>query len=161
MTDRPLRLGPDPNRTHLERWNEMHPDGYGRPDTPAETENGRHRWLSLDDVHNGPGNTPSPHGFMESFLGLAILILAPIIGLFVTLPLYQWTRPDNACVDPRLHGHVLGRFVRRRHAGLRAAPDSTDTGSSRFDVRRRILRLASVDCEQYLTAYRRLQGSPT
>lgn len=95
VTDRPLRLGPDPNRSHLERWNEMHPDRYGRPDTPAETEAGRRRWLSSDDADNGPGNAPPPHGFLESFLGLAILILSPIIGLFVTLLTYQWTRPDN------------------------------------------------------------------
>ncbi len=92
MSGRPLRLGPDPNRTYMERWNELHPDRYGRPDTPADTENDRRRRPS--DA-NGAGTTPSSGGFLESLLGLAILILAPIVGLFVTLPLYHWTRPDN------------------------------------------------------------------
>lgn len=94
MSDRPLRLGPDPNRTYMERWNEMHPDRYGRPDAPADTENEHRRWLPSDD-EDDPGNVSSPQGFLESLLGLAILILAPIVGLFVTLPLYHWTRPDN------------------------------------------------------------------
>lgn len=26
MPHRPLQLGPDPNRTYLKRWNEMHPN---------------------------------------------------------------------------------------------------------------------------------------
>lgn len=112
---RPLRLGPDPNRTHLERWNEMHPDRYGRPVTPAEMENGPHRWLSLDDVDNSPGNAPSCHGFLESLLGLTILILAPIIGLLVTLPLYQWTRPDN--LTPAWILGYAGVFVVATFAG--------------------------------------------
>jgi hypothetical protein len=92
VADRPLRLGPDPNRTYLERWNELHPDRYGRPDSPAETKSERHR--SADDVDEASA-PPSPSGFLESLLGLAIFILSPIIGLFVTLPLYQWTRPDS------------------------------------------------------------------
>lgn len=93
MSDCPLRLGPDPNRTYMERWNEMHPDRYGRPDTSAGMESERRRWSS-DDA-NEAGTAPSPGGFLESLLGLALFILSPIIGLFVTLPLYQWTRPDN------------------------------------------------------------------
>lgn len=114
MTDRPLRLGPDPNRSHLERWNEMHPDRYGRPDTPAETENERRQWLSSDDADD-LGSAPTPSGFLESFLGLAILILAPIIGLFVTLPLYQWTRPDN--LTPAWILGYVGAFVIATFAG--------------------------------------------
>lgn len=69
----------------------MHPDRYGRPDTPAEPEYEQRRWLPSGDA----GAVPSPNGFLKSLLGLAILALAPIIGLFVTLPLYQWTRPEN------------------------------------------------------------------
>lgn len=93
MSDRPLRLGPDPNRTYMERWNEMHPDRYGRPDTSADTESDRRRRFSEDADETGAA--PSPDGFLESLLGLAIFILSPIIGLYVTLPIYQWTRPDN------------------------------------------------------------------
>lgn len=93
MSDRPLRLGPDPNRTYMERWNEMHPDRYGRPDTSADTEGDRRWWFS-DDA-NEAGTAPSSGGFLESLLGLILFILSPIIGLLVTLPLYQWTRPDN------------------------------------------------------------------
>lgn len=104
MSDRPLRLGPDPNRTYMERWNEMHPDRYGRPDTPADTENERRR-QSPDDADE-VGAAPSPGGFLESLLGLTLFILSPIIGLFVTLPLYQWTRPDN--LTP---GWILGYAV--------------------------------------------------
>ncbi len=89
MSDRPFRLGPDPNRTYMERWNEMHPDRYGRPDSPAETEYERRRWSS-DDAGEA-GTAASPGGFLESLLGLAIFILSPVIGLLVTLPLYQWT----------------------------------------------------------------------
>lgn len=36
MSSPSFRLGPDPNRTYLERWNEMHPDRYGRPDSPFD-----------------------------------------------------------------------------------------------------------------------------
>lgn len=103
MSERPIRLGPDPNRTYLERWNALHPDRYGRADSPADTESERRR-RSSDDADEA-GATPSP-GFLESLLGLAIFILSPIIGLYVTLPLYQWTRPDN--LTP---GWILGYAV--------------------------------------------------
>ena len=93
MSDRPFRLGPDQNRTYIERWNEMHPNRYGRPDSPAETEYERRRWSS-DDAGEA-GTAASPGGFLESLLGLAIFILSPVIGLLVTLPLYQWTHPDS------------------------------------------------------------------
>lgn len=101
MSDPSFQLGPDPNRTYLERWNEMHPDRYGRPDTSATTEGERLRWFS-DDADEA-GAAPSPGGLLESLLGLTLFILSPIIGLFVTLPLYQWTRPDNLT-----HGWIIG-----------------------------------------------------
>jgi len=102
MSSPSFRLGPDPNRTYLERWNEIHPDRYGRPDTPADTESERHR--SSGDANEVVAE-PSPE-ILESLLGLTLFILSPIIGLFVTLPLYQWTRPDN--LTP---GWILGYAV--------------------------------------------------
>ncbi len=92
----------------------MHPDRYGMPDTPAETENERRRWLSSDDSDD-LRSAPTPSGLLESFLGLAILILAPIIGLFVTLPLYQWTHPDN--LTPAWILGYAGTFVIATFAG--------------------------------------------
>lgn len=98
MIDRPLRLGPDPNRSHLERWNEMHPDRYGRPDAPAEAEDGRRRWLSSEDADNCPGNAPPLHGFLDSLLSLAVLIMAPLTGAIATLLIYRWTAPGQLSI---------------------------------------------------------------
>ncbi len=92
MADRPLRFGPDPNRTYLERWNEMHPDRYGRPDSQAGSS--PHRRHSLDGDAESDSAIPSV-GLLESLLGAAIFLLAPITALIVTLLSYQWTRPDT------------------------------------------------------------------
>lgn len=83
MSDHPLRLGPDPNRTYMERWNEMHPDRYGRPNPSADTDN--------DDMDVG-GVSGS---FLDSLLGLTILVLAPLTGAIATLLIYRWTAPDQ------------------------------------------------------------------
>lgn len=91
VTDRPLRLGPDPNRTHLERWNEMHPDRYGRPDTYDEASSAW--WKQNTAIDPGYGGTSE--SFLESLLGLAVLILAPLTGTIATFLIYRWTAPDQ------------------------------------------------------------------
>ena len=92
MAERPIRLGPDPSRTHLERWNELHPDRYGKPDSPAASE--PYRQQRLHDDAEGD-SSDSSLGLMESFVGLAVFFLAPLSGLVMTLLFYQWTRPAN------------------------------------------------------------------
>lgn len=92
----------------------MHPDRYGRPDTPVEPEHKRRRWLSSDDAGE-PRTAPSPNGFLDALLSLAILVLAPIIGLYVTLPLYHWTRPEN--LTPAWILGYAGAFVVATFAG--------------------------------------------
>lgn len=87
MSDRPLRLGPDPNRTYMERWNEMHPDRYGRPDTYDEASGDRRQRGAKSDEQDDGGSG----SFLESFLGLAILILAPLTGAIATLLICRWT----------------------------------------------------------------------
>jgi len=91
MSSPPIRLGPDPNRTYLERWNEMHPDRYGRPDSSVDSDHGRRRGHANDDPDAG-GDSGS---FLDSMLGLAILILAPLTGAIATLQIYRWTAPDQ------------------------------------------------------------------
>ena len=98
MADRPLRLGPDPNRTHMERWNQMHPDRYGRPDTPVASTD--HGWSHSEAGNEAVGGSG---GFLEILLGLTILALAPPIGAIVTFHTYQWTKPGD--LTP---GWVLG-----------------------------------------------------
>lgn len=99
MSDRPLRLGPDPNRTYMERWNEMHPDRYGRPDTYGEASGDRRqRGVKGDEQDDGGSGS-----LLESFLGLAILILAPLTGAIATLLIYRWTAPDQLTT-----GRMLG-----------------------------------------------------
>ncbi len=91
MADRPLRLGPDPNRTYVERWNEMHPDRYGRPDTYDEASSAWWKRSTASD----PGDGGTSGSFLESLLGLAVLILAPLTGTIATFLIYRWTAPDQ------------------------------------------------------------------
>ena len=99
MSNRPLQFGPDPNRTYLERWNEMHPDRYGRPDSLADTDQGWQRGHSSDDTDAGSGTG----NFLTSLLGLAILVLAPLMGAIATLLIYRWTAPAQLTT-----GWILG-----------------------------------------------------
>lgn len=98
MSGRPLQLGPDPNRSYLERWNEMHPDRYGRADTFAESDDAGPQW----DAEGGAAD-PGTGSLLETLLSLAILVLAPLVGATTTILLYQWTRPDQLT-----SGSVLG-----------------------------------------------------
>lgn len=99
MSDRPLRLGPDPNRTYLERWNVLHPERYGRPDSPADVDRSRQQGHANDDTAAGRNSA----SFLESLLSLAILILAPLAGAIATLLIYHWTTPDRLTT-----GWILG-----------------------------------------------------
>ena len=99
MSSPSFRLGPDPNRTYLERWNEMHPDRYGRPDSLADTDQGWQRGRSSDDTDAGS----STGSFLDSLLGLAILVLAPLTGAIATLLIYRWSAPAQLTT-----GWILG-----------------------------------------------------
>lgn len=90
MSNRPLRLGPDPDRTYMERWNEMHPDRYGRPDSYDEADSARSQRGAASDTDDRAAG-----GFSESLLGLAVLILAPLTGAIATLLIYRWTAPGQ------------------------------------------------------------------
>ncbi len=50
MSGPSFQLGPNPNRTYLERWNEMHPGRFGRPDSLADTDQGWQQGHSSDDT---------------------------------------------------------------------------------------------------------------
>jgi len=99
MSSRPLQLGPDPDRSYLERWNEMHPDRYGRADMYAESDDAWHQ----RDAEDGRTADPGTGSLLETLLSLAILVLAPLMGATTTILLYQWTRPDHLT-----SGWVLG-----------------------------------------------------
>lgn len=99
MSDRPLQLGPDPNRSYLERWNELHPDRYGRADTYDEADG---TWFQ-QDAESGGSARPAPGSFLETILGLAVLVLGPLAGAIATILLYRWTGPDHLT-----SGSVLG-----------------------------------------------------
>lgn len=88
MPHRPLQFGPDPNRTYSERWNEMHPDRYGRPDCSV---NSGHDWQEMHDTDAG-GDSQK---FLGSLLSLAILVLAPLAGATATLLIYRWATPSQ------------------------------------------------------------------
>ncbi len=67
----------------------MHPDRFGRPDSLAGIEQGWQRGHSSDDTDTGSGTG----SFIDSLLGLAILVLAPLTGAIATLLIYRWTAP--------------------------------------------------------------------
>lgn len=90
MSNRPLQLGPDPNRTYLERWNQMHPDRYGRPDSPTDGDYGRQHANDDDTDVGGVSGA-----FLNSLLGLTILVLASLTGTIATFLIYRWTAPDQ------------------------------------------------------------------
>jgi hypothetical protein len=99
VSDRPLRLGPDPNRTYLERWNTMHPNRYGRPDSAADADRGWHQGHANDGTEAGSDSESLP----DSLLGAAILVLAPLAGAIATLLIYRWTAPSQLTT-----GWILG-----------------------------------------------------
>lgn len=99
MSQRPIQLGPDPNRSYLERWNELHPDRYGRADTYDDSDGA---WLQQNDEGDG-STSPTTSGLLETFLGLVILTVAPLAGGIATVLLYRWTGPDHLT-----SGWVLG-----------------------------------------------------
>lgn len=99
MSQRPIRLGPDPHRSYLERWNELHPDRYGRADTYDESDGA---WFQQNG-EGGGSTSPTTGGFLETFLGLVILTVAPLAGGIATVLLYRWTGPDHLT-----SGWVLG-----------------------------------------------------
>lgn len=105
MSNRPLQLGPDPNRTYVERWNEMHPDRYGRPDTYDEASGAWWKRSTASD----PGDGGTSASFLESILGLAVLVLAPLTGTIATFFVYRWTAPDQLTTSWML-GYV-GTFL--------------------------------------------------
>lgn len=95
----PLQLGPDPNRSYLERWNELHPDRYGRADTYDESAS---TWFQRD-AEGGTSGDPASGSLLETLLGLAILVFAPLTGAIATFLLYRWIGPDHLT-----SGWVLG-----------------------------------------------------
>lgn len=99
MSPRPLQLGPDPDRSYLERWNEMHPDRYGRTDAHDEPDDAWHK----RGAEGGRGADPGTGSLLETLLGLTIFVLAPLAGAIATLLLYRWSGPDHLT-----SGWVLG-----------------------------------------------------
>lgn len=97
MANRPLRLGPDPNRTYLERWNTMHPDRYGQPGATANEGPRGPRWFKSEDPnYYGPGLVRSPgNELLDAITGLVILGLATMIGFAITVTTYRLTHPGN------------------------------------------------------------------
>ena len=97
MADRPLRLGPDPNRTHLERWNTMHPDRYGRPGATENEGTSDSRWFESEDPNDyGPGHARSPgNDLLDTTTSLIVLALAAVLGFVVTITAYRLTHPEN------------------------------------------------------------------
>ena len=98
MSNCPLQLGPDPDRTYMERWNEMHPDRYGRPDSYDEADSARSQRGAASDTDDRAAG-----GFSESLLRLAVLILAPLTGAIATFLIYRWTAPGHLSI-----GWMLG-----------------------------------------------------
>lgn len=99
MSQRPIQLGPDPHRSYLERWNELHPGRYGRADTYDDSDGA---WLQQNGEGDG-STSPTTGGLLETFLGLVILTVAPLAGGIATVLLYRWTVPDHLT-----SGWVLG-----------------------------------------------------
>ena len=97
MTDRPLRLGPDPNRTYMERWNTMYPDRYGQPDATENEATSDSRWLKSDNPnYYGPGLVRTPgNELLDAATGLIVLALAAVLGFVVTVTAYRLTHPEN------------------------------------------------------------------
>ena len=97
MADRPLRLGPDPNRTYMERWNTMYPDRYGQPDATENEATSDSRWLKSDNPnYYGPGLVRTPgNELLDAATGLIVLALAAVLGFVVTVTAYRLTHPEN------------------------------------------------------------------
>ena len=113
MSQRPIQLGPDPNRSYLERWNELHPDRYGRPDTYDESDGA---WLQQNGEGDGSAS-PTTGGLLETFLGLVILVLAPLAGGIATVLLYRSTGPDDL-TSGWVFGYVAAFLVSTLAAAL-------------------------------------------
>ncbi len=113
MSQRPIQLGPDPNRSYLERWNELHPDRYGRPDTYDESDGA---WLQQNGEGDG-STSPTTGGLLETFLGLVILVLAPLAGGIATVLLYRLTGPDDL-TSGWVFGYVAAFLVSTLAAAL-------------------------------------------
>lgn len=123
MPHRPLQFGPDPNRTYLERWNEMRPDRCGRPDCSV---NSGHDWQEMHDTDAGGDS----QNFLDSLLSLAIIVLEPLAGATATFLIYRWTTPSQLTTDlTRLCGDLSSHRMGRRHAGL--CTTKATTGSDR------------------------------
>lgn len=127
MSRRPLQLGPGPNRTYLERWNEMHPDRYGKPDSPVDADHGWQREYANNDTDAGGGSGR----ILNSLVGLAILVLAPLAGAIATLFIYRRTAPDQLTT-----AWILG------YAGIFLA--TTWTGATLVYALRRLLLAAAI-----------------
>lgn len=97
MADRPLRLGPDPNRTYMERWNTMYPDRYGQPDATENEATSDSRWLKSDNPnYYGPRLVRTPgNELLDAATGLIVLALAAVLGFVVTVTAYRLTHPEN------------------------------------------------------------------
>lgn len=64
MNDRPLRFGPDPNRTPLQRHNAMYPERYGQIDLP----------LSNPPPRRERGHVASSGNAAGSMVGFVMLV---------------------------------------------------------------------------------------
>lgn len=97
MTDRPLRLGPDPNRTYLERQNAMYPDRYGQPGATGNESASDPRWSNSEDLnYYGPGLVRSPgNELLDAATGLIVLALAAALGFVITVTAYRLTHPEH------------------------------------------------------------------
>lgn len=101
-----MQLGPDPNRSYLERHNQMFPSRYGMPG-PFPTE--RKRKKSHASEGEGEGAGGSEVDIASDLRALSVLLTALPAGMFATFLLTKQIGPESLSVGWIFR--YLGMFV--------------------------------------------------
>lgn len=102
-----MRLGPDPNRSFLQRHNEMFPQRYGLLG-PAREANGS-ATRQVGDSEAG-SSTVHDESFVDSLYGFIVLGAGLVIGVLTTFLVVKFIRPESLSASWIL-GYIATFFV--------------------------------------------------
>lgn len=109
MDERPIRLGPDPNRTYLQRMNDMYPSRYGSGTAPTS----QHSRPAYDTTIYGSASSDASEG---AGWGLIVLLGGVLGGIATVVLLRRWLSFDTsasifACFGIFLGGAVVSGYI--------------------------------------------------
>lgn len=92
-----MKLGPDPNRSYLQRHNEMKPSRYGNlnPEKKAQSKKASEE---IPQTGAGSGAAEDEGGLFLTFQALAITIAVPVLGVLLTILIGRAIAPDHLTV---------------------------------------------------------------